>query len=73
MRGTFAQPVVSLEKGPLVKTLASSFLMALVNPLAALLPLIDRGDPDAAARGAAGCQNLMQRSNARRTANTRAP
>ena len=73
VRGTFAQPVVSLEKGPLVKTLASSFLMALVNPLAALLPLIDRGDPDAAARGAAGCQNLMQRSNARRTANTRAP
>ena len=73
VRGTFGQPVVSLEKGPLGRTLAMSFLLALVNPLAALLPLIDRGEPDAAARGAAGCYGITQRSNARPVALSRKP
>ena len=65
VRGTFADPVVSIEKGPLGRKLATSFLLALVNPLAALIPLIDRGDPAAAKEAAAGCVDLTQRSKAR--------
>ena len=71
VRGTFANPKVSIEKGPLGKKLATSFLLALVNPLAALIPLIDRGDPASAKTGAAGCQSLMQRSEGQRTAAAR--
>lgn len=65
LRGSFAQPTFSFEKRPVALKLAGSFLLALVNPLAALLPLIDPGSADAAARGAAGCQALMQRVKAR--------
>ena len=65
VRGTFASPIVSIEKGPLGRKLATSFLLALVNPLAALIPLIDRGDAAAAKEGAAGCVALTQRSKAR--------
>jgi uncharacterized protein involved in outer membrane biogenesis len=64
--GTFAKPEVSVEKGPLGLKLASAFLLGLINPLAALIPLIDPGDADAAKRGAAGCQSLMQRAAAKR-------
>ena len=72
VRGTFADPVVSIEKGPLGRKLATSFLLALVNPLAALLPLIDRGDADAAAKAnGVGCQALTQRGNAQRAAAAR--
>ena len=65
--GSFANPVVSVEKGPLGLKLAGAFLLGLINPLAALIPLIDPGDADAARRGASGCQSLMQRGTARRT------
>jgi AsmA family protein len=65
VRGTFADPEVSLEKGPIGLKLASSFLLALVNPIAGLIPLIDPGDADEARRGAAGCQRLVQQSAAR--------
>lgn len=65
--GSFAKPEVSLEKGPLGLKLAGAFLLGLINPLAALIPLVDPGDADAAKRGASGCQSLMQRSTARRT------
>lgn len=58
VRGSFADPQVSLQAGPLAGKLAASALLALVNPLAALLPLIDLGDGDNAGQGAAGCQNL---------------
>ena len=71
VRGTFGNPVVSIEKGPLTRTLATAFLLALVNPLAALIPLIDRGDADEAKVGAAGCQALTQRSYTRRAAAVR--
>ena len=64
VRGTFADPVVSIEKGPLGRKLATSFLLALVNPFAALIPLLDQGDAAEAKSGAAGCHALMQRSKA---------
>nr|WP_315239458.1 AsmA family protein [uncultured Albidiferax sp.] len=62
VQGTFSNPQVSLEKGPLAKKAAASLLLALVNPLAAVIPWIDLGDADAAQRGAAGCAALTQRS-----------
>jgi uncharacterized protein involved in outer membrane biogenesis len=58
--GTLAHPEVSFDKGTLGLKLASSVLLALVNPLGALIPLMDPGDADAAQRGAAGCRALMQ-------------
>ena len=61
VRGSFAEPEVSLEAAPLGRQVAASLLLALLNPLAALIPLVDLGDADAAERGAASCRNLMQR------------
>ncbi|MEO8296272.1 MAG: AsmA family protein [Burkholderiales bacterium] len=43
LEGSLAQPVVSLEKGPLVRRLVPAALLAMINPLAAVLPLIDPG------------------------------
>ena len=68
VRGSFANPEVLLDKGPLGRKLATSLLLALVNPLAALIPLIDPGDAEAAQRGAAGCPGLAQRRGAKPTA-----
>jgi uncharacterized protein involved in outer membrane biogenesis len=60
VRGRFAAPEVSLEKGPMAAKLAGALLLALLNPLAGLIPLVDTGDAQAAARSAAGCRSLMQ-------------
>jgi uncharacterized protein involved in outer membrane biogenesis len=62
--GTFSQPDVSLEKGPLGLKAAGAVLLGLINPFAALIPLIDLGDSDKAQQGAAGCQGLRQRGTA---------
>ncbi len=61
VRGSFADPEVSLDKAKLGGTVAASLLLALLNPLAALIPLIDTGDSDIARRHAAACRGLMQR------------
>jgi uncharacterized protein involved in outer membrane biogenesis len=42
--GTFAKPGVQVERGPLGVKLGAAFLLGLVNPVAALLPLMDTGD-----------------------------
>jgi uncharacterized protein involved in outer membrane biogenesis len=60
VRGRFGAPEVSLEKGPMAAKLAGALLLALLNPLAALIPLVDTGDAQAAERSAAGCRRLMQ-------------
>ena len=62
VRGTFGAPQVSIDKGSLGRTLASAFLLALINPVAALIPLVDTGDAEAAKRGAAGCRRVAQRA-----------
>ncbi len=62
VQGTFAKPEVSVEKGPLGRKLGAALLLALVNPLAALIPFVDTGDSDGAARGGADCAGLKQRS-----------
>ncbi|MES2958884.1 MAG: AsmA family protein [Pseudomonadota bacterium] len=66
VRGSFARPQVSLEKSALGRKVASALLLGLINPLAALVPLLDPGDADSAARGASGCRALMERSGAAR-------
>ncbi len=60
VRGSFAAPQVSLEPGPLGRKLAASLLLALVNPLAGLIPLIDLGDGDAPRPALAACQRLLR-------------
>lgn len=70
INGSFAKPVVSLEKKPIGIKVASSLLLAIINPLAALIPLLDTGDTKEAKSHAAGCQDLMQRSVARTTSKT---
>ena len=61
LRGTFANPSVSLEKGTLGAKLGAAALLGLINPVAALIPLIDVGDSEDAKRGAADCQALSAR------------
>jgi AsmA family protein len=72
VKGSFAKPEVSIEKAPLARKLGLSVLLGLLNPLAALIPLIDLGDAQAAAAGgaaardvsASGCANLAKRARA---------
>jgi uncharacterized protein involved in outer membrane biogenesis len=59
--GSFGAPSVSIDKAPLARKLGAALLLALVNPVAALLPLIDPGDTAEAARVAAGCYGLKAR------------
>ena len=65
VRGSFAQPEVTVQKDALGRKLGASVLLGLLNPLAALIPLIDPGDRAAASVGAADCQNLRQRGLAK--------
>ena len=43
LHGPFADPDVSVKKGPIVARAGASILLGLVNPLAALIPLIETG------------------------------
>lgn len=61
VQGSFADPRVSLEKAPIGMKVAGAALLALINPLAALIPLVDTGDSDEAELLAAGCQALVRR------------
>lgn len=60
VRGTLGDPDVSLDKGPLARRVVPAVLLGMLNPLAALLPLIDTGS-DGAKDKLAGCQQLAQR------------
>ena len=59
--GSFAKPKVSLEKKPVGLKLAASVLLAIINPLAAVIPLLDPGDTAEAKKRAAGCFSLMRK------------
>ncbi|RFO97129.1 hypothetical protein DIC66_08260 [Rhodoferax lacus] len=58
--GSFAAPQVSVEKGPLSLKLGSALLLGLINPLAALIPLVDTGSRDASQQEALACQAHLQ-------------
>jgi uncharacterized protein involved in outer membrane biogenesis len=59
VRGSFAHPKVTVDKGPLGLKLGSALLLGLINPLAALLPLVDVGSRQAARENAATCKTRM--------------
>jgi uncharacterized protein involved in outer membrane biogenesis len=61
VRGTFGDPVISLDKGRLGTRLGASALLGLVNPLAALIPLMDMGNSADSKRGADDCRALSNR------------
>ena len=65
LRGSFSNPSVSLEPGRLAARVGAAALLSFVNPLAAVLPFIDFGDSDDAARGTEACRALSQRIAAR--------
>ena len=73
LRGSLGQPQVSIEASRLAGRLGLSALLALVNPLAALLPLLDGGDPALAAHDASGCAGLARRAQGRSKAVVLAP
>ncbi len=66
LRGSFAQPQISVSKGAIAGKVGAAVLLGLINPVAALIPFLDPGDSEAAERTAAGCQALAQRGRAAR-------
>lgn len=64
VRGSFANPSISLDKGKLGTRLGAAALLSLLNPLAALIPLIDIGNSEDARRGAEECRALSKRIEA---------
>ncbi|MEO8279666.1 MAG: AsmA family protein, partial [Ideonella sp.] len=53
VKGTMAAPAISLAAKPLAGKVLAAGLLSLLNPLAALIPLIDTGTADDAAPGCA--------------------
>ena len=62
LRGSFSNPSVSVDKGKLGMRLGASALLALLNPLAALIPLMDIGGGPEAQRGVEACRALTGRA-----------
>jgi uncharacterized protein involved in outer membrane biogenesis len=64
VRGTLGKPAISLEKGMLAGKAGASVLLALLNPLAAIVPFVDPGSRDAAQEAADQCAALVKSSGA---------
>ncbi len=62
VRGTLGAPAVSLELGKLAGKGIAAGLLALLNPLAAIIPFIDTGSKDEAQRAGAACASLVRTS-----------
>jgi AsmA family protein len=62
--GVLGRPAVSLEKGKLAAKAAAAVLLALLNPIAAVIPFVDPGARDAAHTAAAQCAALAPTSGA---------
>ena len=60
VKGTFGKPVVSLELGKLAGKTGAAALLALLNPLAAILPFIDMGSQKEAAQSDDDCRALVR-------------
>jgi uncharacterized protein involved in outer membrane biogenesis len=68
VRGSFADPSVSIEARSLAARVGAAAALALVNPLAAVIPFFDTGSADEARRGAQACRALAARLSARQSA-----
>jgi uncharacterized protein involved in outer membrane biogenesis len=62
VRGELGKPHVSLELGKLAGKTGAAALLALLNPLAAIVPFIDPGSRRAAQDAGAECANLVKTS-----------
>ena len=62
VRGTLGNPEVSLEVGKLAGKGVAAVLLALLNPLAAVIPFIDTGSKDDAQKAGAACASLVRTS-----------
>ena len=62
LKGTLGKPSVSLEVGKLAGKAGAAALLALLNPLAAIIPFVDPGAKDAAKQAGAECANLVKTS-----------
>jgi len=62
VRGTLGHPAVSLELGKLVGKAGAAGLLALLNPLAAIIPFIDPGSRKDAAQTDSECAALARTS-----------
>ncbi len=71
VRGSFATPVVGVDASALGLKAAAAVVLAFINPVAALIPLIDPGDADEAARNAGGCQPPARHAKSRPSASTK--
>ena len=65
VKGTMASPAVSLSSKPLAGKVIAAGLLSLLNPLAALIPLID---PGKTAEPAPGCDALVARAEQQKAA-----
>ena len=61
VKGTFSNPAVSVEMGPLGAKVGAAALLSLINPLAAVIPFVDPGAQDEAKRAAQQCAALASR------------
>ena len=61
--GTFSAPAVSVEAGNLGAKLGAAALLALISPLAAVIPFVDPGAREEAQRAGAQCAELVSRGN----------
>lgn len=59
VNGTLASPTVSVEPAPLMQRVIPAALLAMLHPLAALLPMLDAGDDEAAAAAVAACRKVV--------------
>ena len=75
LKGSFANPDVSIDKAKLGQRLGAAALLGLLNPVAALIPFFDIGDSDDSKRGASQCKALSNRMgvNPRQGASTGPP
>jgi uncharacterized protein involved in outer membrane biogenesis len=64
VKGTFSNPRVSLEAGKLAGKAAAAGLLALLNPLAAIVPFIDPGSTKKATQADSECAALVHSSGA---------
>jgi uncharacterized protein involved in outer membrane biogenesis len=62
VRGTIGKPSVTLEPGKLAGKAGAAALLALLNPLAAIIPFVDPGARQAAKDAAAECAALVPSS-----------
>ncbi|MEK7323589.1 MAG: AsmA family protein [Pseudomonadota bacterium] len=56
VEGSFAKPKLALEKKPIAGKVLAAIALGVIHPLAALIPLFDAGDNDAAG----GCQRALR-------------